>query len=106
MEKHSPILEDELIEDAPGHSLTAGSTPAITALTVHAPVWLQLAYDRVNKDLQNMAHVIQKLVDGGQDPNDIAPGIVATYYTHLKQQNMLLQPQSEDFETVRCIDYI
>ena len=41
MEKHSSVLEDELMEDAPGQSVSAGFTPAVTARKVNAPVWLQ-----------------------------------------------------------------
>ena len=45
MEKHSSVLEDELMEDALGQSVSAGSTPAVTAQKVNAPVWLQRAYE-------------------------------------------------------------
>ena len=86
MEKHSSVLEDELMEDAPGQSVSAGSTPAVTARKVNAPVWLQRAYETINNDLQSMASVIQKLQDERQDPNHVAPGIVAAYYTLLEQQ--------------------
>ena len=58
MEKHTSVLEDELMEDAPGQSVTAGSTPAVTARTVNAPIWLQKAYNKINNDLQSMATVI------------------------------------------------
>ena len=85
MEKHSSVLEDELMEDAPGHSVSAGSTVAVTARKVNAPVWLQRAYEKINNDLQSMATVIQKLQDERQDPNHIAPGIVAAYHTLRKQ---------------------
>ena len=51
MEKHCSVLEDELIEDAPGQSVLAGSTPAITARKVNAPVWLLRAYEKINNDL-------------------------------------------------------
>ena len=78
MEKHTSVLEDELIEDAPGQSVTAESTQAITALTMNAPIWLQRAYDKINNDLQNMATVIQKLLSERQDPNHVVPGIVTT----------------------------
>ena len=54
MEKHSSVLEDELMEDAPGQSVSAGSTPAVTARKVNAPVWLQRAYDKINGDLQRI----------------------------------------------------
>ena len=54
MEKHSSVLEDELMEDAPGYSVSAGSTPAVTARKVNAPVWLQRAYEIINNDLQSM----------------------------------------------------
>ena len=91
MEKHSSVLEDELMEDAPGQSVSAGSTPAITARTVNAPVWLQRAYEKINNDLLSMATVIQKLQDERQDPNHVAPGIVAAYHTLLKQQNVLFE---------------
>ena len=84
MEKHSSVLEDELIEDAPGQSVSVGSTPAVTARKVNAPVWLQSAYDKINGDLQSMATVIQKLLDERQDPNHVAPGIIAAYHTLLK----------------------
>ena len=85
MEKHTSVLEDELMEDALGQSVTAGSTPAVTARTVNAPIWLQRAYDKINNDLQSMATVIQKLLSERQDRNHVAPGIVAAYHTLLKQ---------------------
>ena len=62
METHTSVLEDELMEDAPGQSVTAGSTLAVTALTVNAPTWLQRAYDKINIDFQSMATVIQTLL--------------------------------------------
>ena len=61
MEKHTSVLEDKLMEDAPGHSVTAGSILAVTARTVNAPIWLLRAYNTINNDLQSMATVIQKL---------------------------------------------
>ena len=64
MEKHSSVLEDELKEDALGHSVLSGSILADTARMVNAPVWLQRAYENINNDLQSMATVIQKLQDG------------------------------------------
>ena len=85
MEKHSSVLEDELMEVAPGQSVTAGSTLAVSPRKVNAPIWLQRAYDKINGDLQSMATVIQKLLDERQDPNHVAPGIVAAYHTLLKQ---------------------
>ena len=63
MKKHSSVLEDERMEDAPGQSVSAGSTPAITAWKMPAPVWLQRAYKKINTDLQSMATVLQKLQD-------------------------------------------
>ena len=84
MEKQSSVLEDEHMEDAPGHSVSAGSTPAVTARKVNAPVWLQRAYRIINNDLQSMASAIQKLQDEHQDPNHVAPGIVAAYHMLLK----------------------
>ena len=83
MEKHTSVLEDELMEDAPGQSVTAGSTPAITARTVNAPIWLQRAYVKINNDLQSMAKVIQKLHSERQDSNHVAPGNIAAYHTLL-----------------------
>ena len=91
MEKHSSVLEDDVMEDAPGQSVLAGSTPAVTARKVNAPVWLQRAYEQINNDLQSMATVIQKLQDERQDPNHVGPGIVAAYHTLLKQQNILFE---------------
>ena len=91
MEKHSSVLEDELMEDAPGQSVSAGSTPAVTARKVNTPVWLQRAYEQINNDLQSMATVIQKLQDERQHPNHIAPSIVAVYHTLVKQQNVLFE---------------
>ena len=91
MEKHTSFLEDELIEDALGQSVMAGSTPAVTARTVNAPIWLQRAYDKINNDLHSMATVIQKLLSERQVPNHVAPGIVAAYHTLLKQQNALFE---------------
>ena len=58
MEKHSSVLEDELIEDAPGQSVSAGSTPSVTVWKVNTPVWLQGAYEIINNDLETMASVI------------------------------------------------
>ena len=106
MEKHSSVLEDELMEDAPGHSVSAGSTPAVTARKVNTPVWLQRAYDRINGDLQSMATVIQKLLDKRQDPNHVAPGTVAAYHTLLKQQNVLFEQYTEDLDSARRLDYV
>ena len=83
LEKHSSVLEDELMEDAPGQSVSAGSTPAVTARTLKAPVWLQRAYEKITKDLQSMATVIQKHQDERQVPNPVAPSIVAAYHTLL-----------------------
>ena len=45
MEKHTSVVEDELMEDAPGQIVSAVSTPAVIARTVNAPIWLQSAYD-------------------------------------------------------------
>ena len=84
VEKHSLVLEDELLEDAPGQSVSAGSTPAVTARKVNATVWLQRAYEKIKNDLHSMATVIQKLQDERQDPNHVALGIVAAYHTLLK----------------------
>ena len=84
MEKHFSVQEDELMENAPGQSVSAGSTPAVTARKVNAPVWLQRAYEKINNDLQSMATVIQNLQDEHQDPNHVAPGIVAAYHMLLK----------------------
>ena len=91
MEKYSGVLEDELMEDAPGQLVSAGSTPAVTAWKVNAPVWLQRAYEKINNDLQSMATVIQKLQDERPDPNHAAPSIDATYHTLLKQLNVLFK---------------
>ena len=84
MEKHSSVLKDELIEDAPGQSVSAGSTPSVTARKLNAPVWLQRAYEKINNDLQSMATFIHQLQDERQDLNHVAPGIVAAYHTLLK----------------------
>ena len=65
------------------------SIPAVTARKVNAPVWLQRAYEKINNDLQSMPSVIPKLQEERQDPNHVAPGIVAAYHTLLKQQNVL-----------------
>ena len=106
MEKHTSVLEDELMENAPGQSVTAGSTPAVTAGTVNAPIWLQRAYDKINNDLQSMVTVNQKLLSERQDPNHVAPGIVDAYHTLLKQQNALFEQQTEDLQTARRVDYV
>ena len=106
MEKHTSVLEDELMEDAPGQSVTTGSTLAATARTVNAPIWLLRAYDKINNDLQSMATVIQKLLSERQDPNHVAPGIVAAYHMLLKQQNALFELQTEDLQTAHCVDYL
>ena len=96
MEKHSSVLDDELMEDAPRQSVLAWSTPTVTARKVNAPVWLQRANGKINTDLQSMASAIQKLQDEWQDPNHIAPqsGIVATYHMLLKQWNILFEQQT------------
>ena len=99
MEKHSSVLEDELMEDAPGQSVSAGSTPAVIARKVNAPVWHQRAYEKINNDLQSMATSIQKLQDERQDPNHVTPGIVAAYHTLLKQQNVLFEQQTDDLQS-------
>ena len=91
MEKHSTVLEEELMEDALGQSVSAGSTPVVTARKVNNPVWLQRAYDKINGDLQSMATVIQKLLDERQDPNHVAPGIVAAYHTLLKHKKFVME---------------
>ena len=106
MEKYTSVLEDELMEDAPGQLVTAGSTPAVTARTVNALIWLKRAYDTINNDLQRMATVIQKHLSERQDPNHITPGIIAAYHTLLKQQNALFKKQTEDLQTARCVDYV
>ena len=106
MEKHSSALEDKLMGDAPGQSVSARSTPAVTARTVNAPVWLQRAYEKINNDLQSMATVIQKLQDERPDPNHVAPGIVAVYYMLLKQQNILFEQQTDDLQIARSVDYV
>ena len=106
MEKHTNVLEDELMEDAPGQSVTAGSTLAVTARTVNAPIWLLRAYDKLNNDLQSMATVIQKLIAERQDENHVAPGIVAAYHTLLKQQNALFEQQTKDLRTACRVDYV
>ena len=90
-EKHTSFLEDKLIEDVPGQSVSAGSTPAVTAQEVNAPVWLQRAYEEINNDLQSMVTVSKMLQDERQDPNHVAPGIIAAYQTLLKQQNVLFK---------------
>ena len=106
LEKHISVLEDDRMEDAPGQSITAGYTPAVTARTVNAPIWLQRAYDKINNDLQSMATVIQKLLSERQDLNHVAPGIVAAYHTLLKQQNALFEQQTEDLQTARRVVYV
>ena len=58
MEKHSSVLEDELMEDAPGQSVSAGSTLAVTARKVNASVWLQRAYEKINNDLRSIIIII------------------------------------------------
>ena len=85
MEKHMNVLEDKLMEDAPGQLVKAGSTPAITARTVHAPIWLLRVYDKINNDLQSMVMVIQTLLAERQYPNQVGPGIIAAYHMLLKQ---------------------
>ena len=94
------------MEDALGQSVTAGSTLAVTARTVNAPIWLQRAYDKINNDPLSMATVIQKLLSVRQDPNHVAPGIVAAYHTLLKQQNALFEQQTEDLQTAPRVDYV
>ena len=73
---------------------------------MNAPVWLQRAYDKINGDFQSMATVIQKLLDERQDPNHVAPGIVAAYHILLKQQNVLFEPQYEELQSARRLDYV
>ena len=58
MKKHSLILDDELMEDAPAQSVLVGTTLAVIARKVNAPVWLQRAYEKINTNLQSMATVI------------------------------------------------
>ena len=53
-----------------------------------------------------MATVIQKLQDERQDPNHVAPGIVAAYHTLLKQQNVLFEQQTDDLQSARRLDYV
>ena len=106
MEKHSSFLEDELMEDTPGQSVSAGSTPAVIARKVNTPIFLHRAYDKINADLQSIATVIQKLLDERLDPNHVAPGIVDTYQTLLKQQNSLFAQQTEELQTARHLDYV
>ena len=53
-----------------------------------------------------MATVIQKPLSERQDPNHVAPGIVAAYHTLLKQQNTLFKQQTEDLHTARHVNYI
>ena len=53
-----------------------------------------------------MTTVIQKLQDERQDPNHIAPGIVAAYHTLLKQQNVLFEQQTDDLQSARRLDYV
>ena len=64
---------------------TGGS--AVTACKVHAPFWLQRAYDRINSDLESMVSVLQQFMDGCQDPNHVAPSLIAANNMLLKQQN-------------------
>ena len=106
MEEHSLVLEDELMEDAPGQSVSARSTPAITARKVNAPVWLPRAYEKIKNDLQSMATIIQKLQDERQDPNHVAPGIVTAYHMLLKQQNILFEQQTDDLQSACRLDYV
>ena len=106
IENHSSIFKDELMEDVLGHFVTAVSNPSVTAWRLHIPVWLPRAYEWVNKDLQDMAHVIQKLVDERQDPNHIAAVIVSSYHILLKPKNILVEPQTKVLQTSRQIDYV
>ena len=46
------------MEDSPGQSVSAGSTPGVTARKVNAPVWFQRAYEKINNVLQSRAPVI------------------------------------------------
>ena len=94
------------MEDALVQLVSAGSTPAVTARKVNPPVWLQRASEKINNDLQSMATVIQKLQDERQDPNHVAPGIVAAYHMLLKQQHVLFEHQTDDLESTRCLDYV
>ena len=106
MGKHSSVLEDELMEDAPGQSVSAGSTPAVTALKVNAPVGLQRAYEKIHNDLQSLETVIHKLQDEREDPNHVAPGVGAIYHTLLKQQNVLFEQQTDDHQSACRLDYV
>ena len=106
MEKHSTVLEDKHIEEAQGQSVSAGSTLAVPAGKLNAPVWLQRAYDKINGDLQSMATVIQKLLDECQDRNHVAPGIVATCHTLLTHLNFLFEQQSEELQSALRLDYV
>ena len=96
IEKHSSVLEDEHMEDAPEQSVSAGSTPAVTARKVNAPVWLERSYDKINGVLQSIATVIQKLLDERHNPNHVAPRIVAAYHMLLNQLNFLFEQQSDE----------
>ena len=53
-----------------------------------------------------MATVIQKLLSECQDPNHVAPDIVAAYHMLLKQQNALFEQQTEDLQTACRVDYV
>ena len=103
---HCSVLEDDLMEDAPGQLVAAGSTLADTARKVNAPVWLQRAYKKINNDLQSKAMVIQKHQDEREDPNHVAPSIVVAYHTLHKQQNVLFWLQTDDLQSVRRLDYV
>ena len=84
----------------------AGSTPAVIARTVNALIWPQRTYNEINHDHQSMATVIQRLLSECQDPNHVAPGIIAAYHTLLRQQNALFEQQTEDLQIAYHINYV
>ena len=53
-----------------------------------------------------MVTVIQKLQPERQDPNHVAPGIITPYHTLLKQQNIIFEPQTDDLQSARLLDYV
>lgn len=88
IEKHSTVLDNVHMGDAPGQSVSAVSIPAFTAQKVNAPVCLQRVYGMINTNLHYMASVIQKLLDKHHDPNPVAPSTVAIYYILHKLLNV------------------
>lgn len=53
-----------------------------------------------------MASVLPKLHNKRQDPNHVTPGLVAIYYTLLKQQNVLFEYQIKYLKSAHHLNYV